>query len=552
MEENWFDDILLAAKEESGRYFVWSSETIFDYLDPLGYKCNRQYKGGSPPGSTEGVINAIDDGVIIANHRDHGSSLNDPDMSSTGWSAPHFTTDHIIDDIDNGEMYPIMFSLNCESGWFDGETDTNTEHNYESIGEVGLRVANKGFVSVIAATRVSYSGYNDELCRGFYDGMFPDFDPDYPDDESTNPYDTEVYRISQVMNYGKFWMYDKYIVPGGCPPYPWPPSESASRTEFEMFHVHGDPTMEVWTWMPENLDVSYEILTGEIEVTVECDGDPIENALVCVCQENGIYLKGLTDDTGCVTLIVNNPSVEEITLTVIAHNCLYDQQTFYWNRPPEQPSKPSGPETGEIGGEYEFSASTTDPESEQISYWFDWGDGTNSSWIGPYGSGETGIASHIWNERGCFDVKVKAKDINDGESEWSEEAKIWISNEPPNLPRIKGPIIIDPGVPQEFTFSATEPDGDQVHIVVMWGDSGSGSWEGPLNSGEEIKLTHTWDDPLTKYIIRAKAKDNFGYESDWAKHTIFTPRTRGVFFEMLERLAYNFPILNHLLEMLFF
>ena len=30
---NWYDDILLAAYEEYGRYFVWGSETIYAYLN---------------------------------------------------------------------------------------------------------------------------------------------------------------------------------------------------------------------------------------------------------------------------------------------------------------------------------------------------------------------------------------------------------------------------------------------------------------------------------------------------------------------------------------
>lgn len=326
MEDNWFDDVLLAAKEEGGRFFVWSSETIFDYLDPLGYNCNRQYQYGNPPGTTEGVIEAINNGVIIVNHRDHGSSLNDPDMGSTGWSAPPFTTDHILDDIDNGEMYPVMFSLNCESGWFDGETDINGG-NYESIGEVGLRVSNRGFVSVIAATRVSYSGYNDELCRGFYDGMFPGFDADYPNGDSYNPFDTSVFMMGQVMNYGKFWMYDKYVVPGGCSPYPWSPSEEATRVEFEMFHVHGDPTMEVWTEYPQSLTVDHpeEILLGQnnIEISISDNKGPVENALVCLIQGYDIYLKGLTDPSGNVEFEITTESDNEINLVVTSHNHLY-------------------------------------------------------------------------------------------------------------------------------------------------------------------------------------------------------------------------------------
>ena len=549
MDKNWFDDVLLAAYDESGRYFVYTSERIYNFLNPLGYNCNRQYQGTNPPGSTQGVIDAINNGVVIANHRDHGASENDG-YSYSGWSYPQFDTTNIQNDLSNGEMYPVMFALHCDSGWFDGETDSDSG-NWESIGEIGIRVADKGFVAVIASTRVSYSGYNDELCVGLFDAMWSDFNPEYPDNESMNPYNTEVYRISQVMNYGKFWMYDIYVAPGGCPPYPWTPSEDVSRTTFEMFHVHGDPTMEIWTSMPENFEVTYEILDDSLEVMVMNEDDPVENALVCLSQENGIYVKGLTDETGMVSLNVINPSEEEINMTVTAHNYLYDQQGFFWNRPPEQPDKPSGPGSGEIGTEYEFSTNTTDPEGEQIFYWFDWGDGSDSGWIGPYISGEMGSATHKWNDRGGFKIKVKAKDVNDYEGIWSEEVNIWISNKPPGKPTIKGPrFFVKPGISQQYMFSAKDPEGDQVYVLVLWG-TGSGSWEGPINSGEQLKLNHTWSRPQTKYTIRAVAKDIFGYEGEWATYIVNTPKTRGSFIEQLKRLEDYFPIINYLFETLF-
>ena len=417
MDTNWFDDVLLAAYEEYGRFFVYTSERVYDFLTPLGYNCNRQYQGTTPPGSTQGVIDAINDGVIIANHRDHGASENDG-YGYTGWSYPQFDTTHIQNDISNGEMYPIMYALHCDSGWFDGETDLNSG-NWESIGEIGIRVADKGFAAVIASTRVSYSGYNDELCVGLYDAMWSDFNPDYPDDESTNPYDTEVYRISQVMNYGKFWMYDIYVAPGGCPPYPWTPSEEVSRTEFEMFHVHGDPTMEVWTWMPEDLEVTCEILEDAAEITVNGGGDPVENALVCLSQENGIHIKGLTDGTGVVTLEVIDPPDEEITMIVTAHNHLYDQQNFYWNRPPEQPSKPSGPINGRILIPYAYTSTATDPDNDLISYDFSWGDGY-CSFLRWYDSGESVKTYYTWREKGEYEVKVRVRDEFGLVSEWSD------------------------------------------------------------------------------------------------------------------------------------
>jgi hypothetical protein len=91
---------------------------------------------------------------------------------------------------------------------------------------------------------------------------------------------------------------------------------------------------------------------------------------------------------------------------------------------PYQPSKPYGPLNGVVGEEYTYSTVTTDPQSDQIFYFFDWGDGTDSGWIGPFNSGETAEVNHTWNKRNTYEIKVKAKDINDYESVFSEPATV--------------------------------------------------------------------------------------------------------------------------------
>jgi len=94
------------------------------------------------------------------------------------------------------------------------------------------------------------------------------------------------------------------------------------------------------------------------------------------------------------------------------------------NNPPNKPSRPSGPTSGKVSVLYSYSSSTIDPNGDQIYYWFDWGDGTNTGWLGPYESGETVSASHSWNEKGSYQIKVKAKDIQGAESEWSDPLPI--------------------------------------------------------------------------------------------------------------------------------
>ena len=101
------------------------------------------------------------------------------------------------------------------------------------------------------------------------------------------------------------------------------------------------------------------------------------------------------------------------------------------NKPPNKPNKPSGPTSGKAGTSYTYSTSTTDPDGDQVYYWFDWGDGTNSGWLGPYNSGQTVSASHTWSEKGSYNIKVKAKDTNDAESDWSDPLPI-------TMPKSKG------------------------------------------------------------------------------------------------------------------
>jgi hypothetical protein len=89
-------------------------------------------------------------------------------------------------------------------------------------------------------------------------------------------------------------------------------------------------------------------------------------------------------------------------------------------QPPEKPNTPIGPSSGNVGVQYTYTSSTSDPDGDQVYYWFDWDDGTNSGWIGPYNSGEETSASHTWARRGSYEIKVKAKDINGAQSEWSD------------------------------------------------------------------------------------------------------------------------------------
>jgi hypothetical protein len=87
----------------------------------------------------------------------------------------------------------------------------------------------------------------------------------------------------------------------------------------------------------------------------------------------------------------------------------------------EAPFKPTinGETYGKLGTKYSYTISTTDPENHDLFYLVDWGDGTNSGWVGPYNSGSDVVLSHTWTRRGINIIKVKAKDMYDLESCWA-------------------------------------------------------------------------------------------------------------------------------------
>ncbi|UCF12910.1 MAG: PKD domain-containing protein [Thermoplasmatales archaeon] len=89
-------------------------------------------------------------------------------------------------------------------------------------------------------------------------------------------------------------------------------------------------------------------------------------------------------------------------------------------------------------------------------------------------------------------------------------------NQPPDAPMITGPTEGKAGVEYEYTFNATDPDGEDVYYYIDWGDDNYSGWFGPYFSGENVSVNHTWDEMGT-YDINAKAKDIYDDEGNWSE-----------------------------------
>jgi hypothetical protein len=220
--------------------------------------------------------------------------------------------------------------------------------------------------------------------------------------------------------------------------------------------------------------------------------------------------------------------------------------------PPAQPSKPAGPALGIWNVNYSYTSSTTEPDNEQIYYLFDWGDGSNSGWLGPYSSGQTGTAHHIWTVLGTFSVKVKARDIHGSGSSWSDPLAVTITdNTPPDIPEITGPAEGKPGSPYLYNLRSVDAQGQNIYFFIDWGDNTTSGWLGPYVTGTQIHVTHIWSIKGT-YNVKVKAKDSMDSESAWGNLSVTMPYKfmgpMNPFLEKLfERFPNAFPIIRHFL-----
>ncbi len=193
----------------------------------------------------------------------------------------------------------------------------------------------------------------------------------------------------------------------------------------------------------------------------------------------------------------------------------------------------------EYGG-YVFNAlSSYDRDGEIVSYEWDFADGTTDSGM---------VVAHSYNSSGQFDVLLT---VTDDEGYRGNLTKTIDAdrNYPPEIPSIDGPSSGKWGKPYYFTFQTTDVEGSDIWYFVDWGDGSDTGWMGPFISGDEVSEPHTWIDQET-YVVRCKAKDMYGIQSDWAEHEITIPRTRASSYLLYEWLLERFPMLERFLALI--
>jgi hypothetical protein len=162
----------------------------------------------------------------------------------------------------------------------------------------------------------------------------------------------------------------------------------------------------------------------------DSDGDQFSWTIQC---NNGQTNSGTNATNGTKTLALSGLTYSTtykvwVNATDPTGSGLYTRKWYTFatkqNTPPSKPERPSGLASGKINVEYTYTTKTVDSNGDQVYYWWDWGDSTNSGWVGSYSSNVTTNATHIWTVKGSYSIKVKAKDTSDAESPWSDPLPI--------------------------------------------------------------------------------------------------------------------------------
>lgn len=135
-----------------------------------------------------------------------------------------------------------------------------------------------------------------------------------------------------------------------------------------------------------------------------------DTQLYCLNAETGVRLWNYTIGYGANSC----PAIADGKLYIGSGDYAY---CFEYNNLPNPPSI-TGPTSIKPRIAYQWNFTSSDPENDDIYYYVDWGDGTNTGWSLAYNSGETMTQSKSYDAKGTYTIRAKARNSNGAESDW--------------------------------------------------------------------------------------------------------------------------------------
>ena len=173
------------------------------------------------------------------------------------------------------------------------------------------------------------------------------------------------------------------------------------------------------------------------------------------------------------------------------------------------------PTLAQRGDSIRVRVSSYDSDGDSLYFFIEWGDGTESGWVGPVPVATDYDVVHVYSDTGLFVVLAKAKDESH-ETGWSDTSDIRVGEYGPFVPhRPSGPDTVSVGDSVTYITAAGHPLGRQVALQFDWGDTLS-DWSEFMDADEFYHLRHAFAQAGTM-LVRARARDTLDHISDWSK-----------------------------------
>jgi len=423
----------------------------------------------------EDAINIINNGVSIINHVGHGTVV----------AAMKFTVSE-LDELSNTDKYCLFYSQACHSGQLE-KVDECFAERWVNIPKKG------GFAAIMDTgygygSTNNYDGADNRYAREFFDAIFsPDEKISRIGEANQDSKEDNIWHIDERnmyhVYYNKILLGDPYVSLKGAeeanarftfdPLYPktneiiyfydrslgmityrsWSFGDGQTSSTKNPTHVYGSEYIyQVTLTVQDNQGYS-----STITKSVDVRNQWVPIAKILPSSYNGVNFKidfsaaESWDPDGTITLyewdfddgatsnliepvhIYDEEGIYHVSLTVEDNDGNVGREfatiVLSMQYPPNIPVFIDGTNASFTGDKSNFIVVSNDPENNLIQYGWDFGDGSEVKWSKWYSSGEYCTFYYEYPKAGSFKVKVKARDENYAESNWSEEYTILVTDE---------------------------------------------------------------------------------------------------------------------------
>ena len=295
---HWFQNATLSAGNFSNtppppttpvKSMMW----LRDKMDAYGYNNIDEFyywpdMGYNAPGSL--IAPSINEGVGIVAYRGWGDA--------NGWQFPQFRRQE-LDDLTNGLYIPMMTSFVCNTGDFANNVDPCFGEKWVSMGSPTPAGLAGGVVFVGPSDLHTRTMYNNSIFSGFYAGLL----------------DEGIYSFGAAMIRARWELWNNFPLNRQNTQEP----EAYVRFYFHVYNILGDPSIDVWTTVPQaiNCTLPDEISLGTNYLDIDVTG--LDGAVVTAIKGDEVFSIEIIEN-GSATLYFNSQTTGNITITITKPN----------------------------------------------------------------------------------------------------------------------------------------------------------------------------------------------------------------------------------------